>query len=73
MKYLLVFLLAGATYLALARHAPVTQGVHAITEEPKAAAAQAGTPGSNFLKRPIDRTEEVLKQARSRADDPALQ
>ena len=64
MKYIAVLLIAGATYLILARHAPVAQAVDAIIQAP--------TPGSNFLKRPLDRTQDVLKQARAHADDPEL-
>ena len=62
MKYIAVLVIAGATYLFLARQAPVAQAVNAITQ----------SPGSNILKRPLDRTQQVLQQARTRADDPAL-
>jgi len=62
MKYIAVILIAGATYLYLAHNTPVAQAVNAITP----------TPGTDFLKRPLDRTQEVLQQARTRADDPAL-
>lgn len=62
MKYIAVLLLAGGTYLAFAQHAAVAPAVVAI----------APAPGSDFLKRPLDRTQEVLRQARTRADDPAL-
>jgi len=65
MKYIAVLLIAGATYLFLARQAPVAPAVNAITQASPA-------PGSDFLKRPLDRTQEVLQQARARADDPAL-
>ncbi len=62
MKYIAVILIAGGTYLYLAHQAPVTQAVNAV----------APAPGSDFLKRPLDRTQEVLQQARTRADDPAF-
>ena len=61
MKYIVVILIAGGTYLFFAQ-APAGQAVHAI----------APAPGTDFLKRPLDRTQEVLQQARTRADDPAL-
>ena len=64
MKYIAVLVIAGATYLFLARQAPVAQAVNAITQSPGS--------GSNILKRPLDRTQQVLQQARTRADDPAL-
>ena len=60
MKYLAGILLTGAVCLFIAHRAPV------------APPPAPPTPGTDFLKRPIDRTEEVLKQARTRADDPAL-
>jgi len=64
MKYIAVILVAGATYLFLAHQAPVGQAVKAVTQP---------TPGTDFLKQPLDRTHEVLDQARTRANDPALQ
>jgi hypothetical protein len=64
MRYIAVLLVAGATYLFLARQAPVEQAVHAITQAP--------APGTDFLKSPLDRTHEVLQQARAHADDPGL-
>ncbi|MGA3169869.1 MAG: hypothetical protein ABSE62_02545 [Chthoniobacteraceae bacterium] len=65
MRYIAVLLIAGATYLYLAHQAPVKQAVDAVTQSP--------TPGTDFLKAPLDRTHEVLDQARNRAADPALQ
>jgi hypothetical protein len=63
MKYIAVLLVAGAAYLLLAR--PMT---------PAGGRASSGsTPGSDFLKAPLDRTHEVLDQARTRASDPSLQ
>jgi hypothetical protein len=61
MKYFAVLLIAAATYFFLARQAPVATAVQAITQAP--------APGTDFLKRPLDRTHEVLTQARARADD----
>ena len=66
MKYIAVLLIAGATYLYLARQAPVAQAVRAIAPAPES------TPGTDFLKRPIDRTQEVLKPVRANTEDPAL-
>jgi hypothetical protein len=68
MKYIAAILVAGGVYALLAHHAPVSA--------PSAAAAASPSPASpetNFLKAPLDRTHEVLDQARSRAQDPALQ
>ena len=61
MKYLAVIVIAGAVYVYLARQAPVGQAVSAVV--------QTSTPGSDFLKRPLDRTQEVLKTAREQAKD----
>jgi hypothetical protein len=66
MKYIAVLLVAGGIYFFLARQAPVGQAVKAV------AMAPAQAPGTDFLKRPLDRTQEVLRQARQRADDPAF-
>jgi hypothetical protein len=65
MKYIAVLLVAGAAYFILAHHAPVAPAANASIAQPY-------EPGSDFLKRPIDRTQDVLKQARTRAEDPAL-
>lgn len=65
MKYLVLFLAAGSVYLFIThRPAPPVARV-----APPAATASAGT---DFLKAPLDRTHQVLDQARQRADDPAL-
>jgi len=58
MKYLMVMLVAGGTWLVVAHKAPAPQ-----------ASAPAYTPGTDFLKAPLDRTHEVLDQARERAKD----
>jgi hypothetical protein len=63
MKYIAVLLVAGTVYLVLARPAPVASAAH----------SRASAAGSDFLKEPLDRTHEVLDQARSRAKDPALE
>ena len=62
MKYIALLVIAGAVYLFLAHQAPISQAVNAL----------APKPGTDFLKQPLDRTQEVLQQARVRADDPAL-
>jgi len=64
MKYIAAIFVAGVVYLVLARQAPVAQAVHAITQAP--------SPGTDYFKQPLDRTHEVLDQARKRADDPAV-
>ena len=62
MKY--VFLLAGVAlvYFVLIRHAPISQVKDAIVH-PEAADTRIN------LKRPIDRTQEVLGQAKTRNGD----
>jgi hypothetical protein len=60
MKYIAVLLIGGGIFLYLIR--PVPQK-----------GAQAGSSVEDFLKNPLDRTHEVLKQSKDRADDPALQ
>lgn len=66
MKYIAVIILAVAIYLFLK---PQSQIAPSATDT---VATQAPSPRTDFLKRPIDRTNEVLQQARNRADDPAL-
>jgi hypothetical protein len=63
MKYIAVLVIAGGVYLTLARPAHVAP----------AAGTDTSTPGTDFLKAPLDRTHEVLNQAHTRAQDPALQ
>jgi len=62
MKY--VFLLAGVAlvYLVLIRHAPISQVKDAMVHP------EAADSGIN-LKRPIDRTNEVLDQVKTRNGD----
>jgi len=62
MKYIAVLLVAGGIYLMLTHH-------HAVAP----AASASPTPGTDWLKEPLDRTHEVLNQAHDRANDPALQ
>jgi hypothetical protein len=66
MKYIAALLVAGGVYVMLTHKEPV---------KPAAAAAQAedSKPGTDWLKAPLDRTHEVLDQAKTRAKDPALQ
>ena len=71
MKYIALLLGVAAVYYFLARStpvAPVAQAVTAaevapLTTGPRETAAPAGT---NALKRPIDRTHEVLNQVKKR-------
>jgi hypothetical protein len=71
MKYIVVLLVAGGVYATLVRPAHRPQapapaaGAHAQPD--------ASESGSDFLKEPLDRTHEVLDQARNRVKDPALQ
>ena len=66
MKYFIALLIAGGLYFVCFRTAPVAPVAKAITE-PRVTtnATAAGSPQqSNVLKRPLDRTHEVLSQAR---------
>jgi CBS-domain-containing membrane protein len=72
MKYLAVLAVGGAIYLYFAcmpKHPPEdpVATVKALT------GASDTEPGTDFLKEPLDRTHEVMKQAKQRSDDPALQ
>jgi hypothetical protein len=69
MKYIATILVAGAVYLMLTHHAPVHPAGNAGTP----GQINGFTPGTDFLKRPLDATHAVLDQARTRAQDPALQ
>jgi hypothetical protein len=59
MKYVAVLVIAGTIYLLLGRPEPANPAGPVSTMD--------------FLKSPLDRTHDVLKQARGRADDPGLQ
>ena len=65
MKYLAVLAIAGGIYLYIT-YLPK----HPVPIIPPELTSSGGT---DFLKEPIDRTHEVMKQAKTRADDPALQ
>ena len=53
----------------LAHHLPVAPAAPAAPEN----GFLASKPGTDFLKEPLDRTHQVLDQARTRSQDPALQ
>jgi len=64
MKYIAVLLVAGGIYMTLTHPRQETRvSIPGIT----------GPAGQDFLKDPLDRTHEVLDQAKTRAADPALQ
>ena len=65
MKYIAVLIVAGGVYLMLSHHVPVSPASNG--------AAASATPGTDWLKEPLDRTHEVLDQAKVRTKDPALQ
>jgi hypothetical protein len=69
MKYIATLLVAGGIYSMLAHHLPVAPAAPAAPEN----GFLASKPGTDFLKEPLDRTHEVLDQARTRSQDPALQ
>ena len=68
MKYFIALLIAGGLYFVCFRTAPVGAVTKTMTEAPAAptttaAAHNASSPQhSNALKRPLDRTHEVLGQ-----------
>jgi hypothetical protein len=66
MKYIAAILVAGGVYMFLSHHGPVSWQA-AKASEP------AMTPGTDFLKEPLDRTHEVLSQVKQNTKDPALQ
>jgi hypothetical protein len=76
MKYLLILATVGAGYFFLLHKAPVAPAVEAVTQQEAAPLstgprgntepATASAPQSNSLKRPIDRTKEVLGQVAGR-------
>jgi hypothetical protein len=80
MKYVFLLATVAAVYFFWARQAPVAPVVAEITQQeaaplttgPRAAASPApGAPAehTNALKRPIDRTHEVLNQVKQRNGD----
>jgi hypothetical protein len=77
MKYIFLLATVAAVYLFLAHKAPVAPVVTEITQQNAASlssgpnnapanAPTAPTAGTNYLKRPIDRTKEVLNQVKQR-------
>jgi len=78
MKYLLILATVGAGYFFLLHKAPVAPAVQAVTQQEAAplttgprgntepAAGSAPAPHTDYLKRPIDRTKEVLGQVAAR-------
>jgi len=76
MKYVFLLTTVAVIYFFIARKAPVAPVVKEITQQeaapltsgPAGAPSTAATPGehTNSLKRPIDRTKEVLNQVKQR-------
>ena len=76
MKYLFLLATVGAGYFFLLHQAPTAPAVQAVTQQEAAPLttgprgntepATASVPQSDFLKRPIDRTKEVLGQVAAR-------
>ncbi len=79
MKYVFLLITVAAVYFFLIRKAPVGAVVKEVTQEEAApltsgpnnghgpaTAPAAPAPGTNALKRPIDRTKEVLNQVKQR-------
>lgn len=76
MKYVFLLILVAGVYLFLTRKAPVGSAVKEITQE-EAAPLTSGSnnppaQGTNSLKRPIDRTKEVLNQVKQRNGNGAF-
>ena len=74
MKFILLIVIVLAVYFFLVRHAPVKPVAKEVTgkeAQPLSTGGQAqSSPGqSNFLKRPLDRTHEVLDQVKKRNGD----
>lgn len=57
-----------ATAPTLPATSPSTNNAHPATTHPTSAATPSPTPKSNFLKRPLDRTRDVLDANRKRLD-----
>jgi hypothetical protein len=79
MKYFLVLLIAGSTYTFFFRSSPVAPAAKATTAPriavsagPASSQAQSAPAPSNILKRPLDRTHQVLDQVRKQRDETAL-
>jgi hypothetical protein len=74
MKYVFLLITVALVYLFLVRKAPVAPAVKEITQQevaplttgPAGAPAASPTQSTNALKRPIDRTKEVLNQVKQR-------
>jgi hypothetical protein len=64
MKYIAALLVAGGVYVMITHKAPLPA---------KAAGTADSSAHEDWLKSPIDRTHQVLDQAKTRAGDPALQ
>ena len=70
MRLFVILLVPAAVYFFMFRSSPVGPVVKTITEAPAIVpAAGASSTPSDFLKRPLDRTHEVLEQARTRTND----
>ncbi|EDY21759.1 hypothetical protein CfE428DRAFT_1004 [Chthoniobacter flavus Ellin428] len=73
MKYVVLLIIVVGVYFFLVHKAPVAPVVKEITQQDAAPLTSgpnnppaAASPGTNVLKRPIDRTKEVLNQVKQR-------
>ena len=77
MKYVFILATVAGVYFFLLHKAPVTPVVQAVTQQEAAPLSNgprgntapepaSPAPRTNFLKRPIDRTQEVLNQVKAR-------
>lgn len=76
MKYLLVFLVAGSVYVGFFRKSPDAPAAKPSNEPRAAASVNVGASlpqpaSSNVLKRPLDRTHQVLDQVGNQRDGNA--
>jgi len=69
MKYIAVLFVAGGIFALLAHHSTQMPSLNI----PGSDQSDSATPGTDFLKAPLDRTHEVMNQAKTRAQDPSLQ
>jgi hypothetical protein len=69
MKYVFLLTAVLAVYCILTRSAPVKPAVQAVTQQeaaPLTTGPRDPSPASSSLKKPFDRTHEVLDQVRQR-------
>jgi hypothetical protein len=69
MKYVAIIAVVAIVYFVLARHTPVAAVQQSISQSevaPLTTGSREAAPASTSLKRPFDRTHEVLDQVQKR-------